>query len=358
MPWKRVWFAVLCAVALAAEARAQPPDFDPRSWKKSIAGPPTEVTVLGSLHLGQLAHPLDPALLGPLLDRLAAFKPTIVTIEALAGETCDLLTRYKAVYPEVADQYCSTTSEAETATGLGVAAAEAELGKVLAAWPAQPSAAGRRHLAALLLAANDRTSAVVQWLRLPETERRAGDGLDAALVAILRKVTASPNENIQIAAALAVRLGLERVYPIDDHTADAITAGFGDDFAKAIQDVWHAPHSRLRQALDAQQAAIQSAGDVVAYYRALNQPEALQDAIRSDFGAAVKQRTPQLYGRQYVAWWETRNLRMVANIRAAFANHPGARVLCVVGSSHKPYLDAYLDMMHEVKLVDPIGLLK
>ncbi len=75
-------------------------------------------------------------------------------------------------------------------------------------------------------------------------------------------------------------------------------------------------------------------------------------------GQLTSQRTPQLYRRQYVAWWETRNLRMVANIRAAFGNHPGARVLSIVGASHKPYFDAYLDMMHEVRLVDPVTVLK
>jgi hypothetical protein len=49
---------------------------------------------------------------------------------------------------------------------------------------------------------------------------------------------------------------------------------------------------------------------------------------------------------------------MVANIRAAFGNTPGARVLNVVGASHKAYYDAYLDMMHEVKLVDVGEVLK
>ena len=67
---------------------------------------------------------------------------------------------------------------------------------------------------------------------------------------------------------------------------------------------------------------------------------------------------PPYYGRQYVAWWETRNLRMVANIRASFGNKPGARVLSIVGTSHKPYYEAYLGMMHEVKLVDPLSFIK
>ena len=93
-------------------------------------------------------------------------------------------------------------------------------------------------------------------------------------------------------------------------------------------------------------------------YRYFNNPAKLRAFIAADFGGGIKHATPELYGRQYVAWWETRNLRMVANIRSAFANQPGAKVLSVVGSSHKPYFDAYLNMMHEVQLVDAVKLLK
>jgi Family of unknown function (DUF5694) len=61
--------------------------------------------------------------------------------------------------------------------------------------------------------------------------------------------------------------------------------------------------------------------------------------------------------RKYVAWWEVRNQRMAANIRASFADRPGARVLVLVGSSHKAYLDAYLSSISEVELVDPLDIL-
>ena len=52
-------------------------------------------------------------------------------------------------------------------------AGEAE--RLLADWPAEPTAAQRRHLAAVFLAGGEQASALVQWLRLPATERRAGD---------------------------------------------------------------------------------------------------------------------------------------------------------------------------------------
>ena len=49
---------------------------------------------------------------------------------------------------------------------------------------------------------------------------------------------------------------------------------------------------------------------------------------------------------------------MAANIRAAFATKPDARVLVIVGSTHKGYLDAYLDMMQDVRLVDAMQFLR
>ena len=59
-----------------------------------------------------------------------------------------------------------------------------------------------------------------------------------------------------------------------------------------------------------------------------------------------------------VAWWETRNLRIAANIRSTFQQNPDARVLSIIGATHKGYLDAYLDMMQDVRLVDAMQFLK
>ena len=36
----------------------------------------------------------------------------------------------------------------------------------------------------------------------------------------------------------------------------------------------------------------------------------------SDFGAALKEPSPERFGRGYAGYWEVRNLRMAANIRA------------------------------------------
>lgn len=86
----------LAALLQAVPALAETPALDPRSWKGQQAGAPTEVLTLGSAHLGQMKTLVTPEMLEPLLDKLAAFKPEIITYEGLSGEQCDELQRYPA----------------------------------------------------------------------------------------------------------------------------------------------------------------------------------------------------------------------------------------------------------------------
>lgn len=345
--------------AMAGVAAAQSP-VDLSVLDADLGGPRTRVLVLGSVHLSQLPEGVDatPEALQPLLDRLAAFRPDIITTEDLSGETCELMARHPTVYlPEDRRQYCEDTTQARASTGLDVPAAIAEMRRLLQDWPAEPAPAQRRRLAAVYLAAGESSSALVQWLQLPETERRAGDGLDQALVAQLRRIETRANESDRIAARLAARLGLSRVVPVDDHTGDNID--LGDDpqaYGEAIQGLWAAAAPRARP-MRARQDALARSGDWVGLYRDLNQPASQQLAIESDFAAALRDRSPQRFGQRYVAGWEARNLRMVANVRAAIGDRPGARVLCVVGASHKPWFDSLLGQMQGVEIVDAVSVL-
>lgn len=355
------WTAGLAMVAALmggrpAAGQAYRPDFDPSRLKPAQATP-NRVMVLGTPHLSELPG-VTAAEVQPLLDRLAAWRPQVITVESLSGPQCEQLRRYAARYTDTADAYCMDTWPAQRATGLDVAAATAEADRLLAAWPAAPTAAQRRRLAAVFLAAGDPTSALVQWLRLPAAERRAGDGLDAGLAKALDEREDWRSENVLIAAPLAVRLGLERVYPVDDHTAD-FDPGDAKAYGAAMERAWSNPANERRRAADAALTARATTPDgLLALYRALNAPGQGWVVYDSDFGAALGDRSPQGYGRRYVGYWETRNLRMAANIRDALTLNPGSRVLAVVGASHKGYFEAYLHMMHDVRLVDAAAVLR
>jgi hypothetical protein len=347
----------LLAIATAQTFAAGTPAFDPRLHKTEIAGAPAQVLVLGSPHLSQLPSNLDPELLDPLLDRLAAFRPEVIAVEGLSGAECDELLRYKPQHGTAWDDYCWPTDAIEKATGLTVPAAVNEIDRTLASWPEQPSPALRRHLAMLFLAANDRPSATVQWLRLPEAERHPGDGLDEKMIEIIERKGKAPNETYAIGSALAARLGLERVHLVDDHSADGPDAG--PEYGKAIQAAWQQkPVPATKLEYERRSANVKSSTDVLAFYRYLNDPKTQRATIASDMGRNAKYPSKGLYGRQYLSWWEERNLRMVANIRHAFASKPDSRVLVIVGATHKGYFDAYLDMMQDVRLVDAEQFLK
>jgi hypothetical protein len=341
-----------------AAAQGYQPDFDPASLKGPASGTANEVLVLGTPHLSQLPASFDADKLQLLHDRLAGWRPQAIAIEALSGTQCDFLRRYPHRYKDTVDSYCWNPAPAQAATGLDVPAATVQAEQLLAAWPATPSASQRRRLAALFLAGGEQASAVVQWLRLPEAERKAGDGLDAALVERLRTLEIKRNEDYLIAARLAARLGHERVYAMDDHTSDYMIAdeqAFGDAMKKA----WNNPSAAKRRSIDQSLTErLDSPEGVVAMYRAHNAPGRSRLIFDSDFGAALNEPSPQHSGRGYVGYWETRNLRMASNIRDVLAARPGMRMLVIVGASHKGYLEAYLHQMHDVRITDAMPLLR
>jgi hypothetical protein len=347
--WTRWTWGFIAAFPCAAQAQ-----IDLSLLDRDMAGPRAQILVLGTVHLNAMGSGFKPAALGSVLDRLAAFRPDIITIEAESGEECDLAARHPAKY---GPDYCAPTDAALAATGLDTPGAIAQVASTLRAWPAQPTPQQRRRLAALFLAANDRASAYVQWLQLPEGERRAGDSLDAALVDTLGKIAKRNDESYQIAARLAARLGLQRVHAIDNHTGDRIDVPDIKAFVRAIDAAWAEGGAPMKER-DKRELVLSQAADLLPLYRYLNDPEGLRVYAEGNVGPAMRAKSAQGYPQIWVAGWEIRNLRMVANIRETFRERPGARVLSLVGVSHKPWFDGWLGQLQGVDIVDVAKVLK
>jgi hypothetical protein len=343
------WWAMIAAMPLAAQAQV-----DLTALDRDMAGPRAQILVLGTVHLSNMPKEFNPASLDGLLNRLEAFKPDIITIETESGEECDLAARHPAKYGA---DYCAKTDAAQAATGLDAPAALAEIDKTLKAWPAQASPAQRRRLAALFLAANDRASAYVQWLQLPESERHSGDSLNAGLVAMLEKTGKRNDESILVAARLAARMGLKQVHAVDNHTGDRIDVADIKGFVKSIEGAWAAGGAALKER-EKQQDILAKATDLLPLYRAVNDPEDLRVRAEANIVPSMRAKSPEGYPQVWVAGWEIRNLRMVANIRETFRERPGARVLTIVGATHKPWFDAWLGQLQGVDMVDAAAVLK
>lgn len=357
--------AALASLAALATSEAQEGagPFDPRHYAAQVHGEVTEVYVLGTAHLAQ-AEGVDPAALSGLLDRLEALAPDVITIEALGPETIFLMQAYDTRYDGAAGFFASAALEgvrlAGNETGLDMPQARIAVDTALAGWPEAPTASERRHLAALFAASGDIFSALVQWRHLDAAERVAGDGVCDELVALLERVSASRNENVQIAVALAVRLGHDRVYPADDHTASHLMGRVAGPMTAALETPEFASifdHPVFTQAaLEADDW--QSPEALLAYFRRLNAPEHGVMDVEGQWLVMIDREWPEDAGRGRIAEWDTRNLRMAAHIREASADAVGGRVLSIVGSAHKPWLDAYLDMMTDMRSGDMLAALE
>lgn len=358
--------AALLAAALATPAAAQNRPFDPREYQRQVVGEPTQILVLGTMHLSGTPETFDPAVLEPLLDRLAAFRPDAIAIEALPGRQIDQMWAYQASYPGVASRYGGRATVmaalASIGVGLDMPAADAELRRTLADWPATPTAADRRRLAALFAASGDPSSAMVQWWRLPSEESVADENVTAALAEHFAtyETPARRNENTLIASRLAVRLGLDRVYPTDDQTAEIQSPTWEADYTAFVSEPWRAELAQdpaFRPFIEAAQNT-RTPEETLQTYRMLNTARAGRQDSDGQWLSLMTRPSPNHAGRARVAAWETRNLREVANIREVAAAYPGGRILVIVGSAHKPWFDAYLRMMSDVEVVDAEQVLR
>lgn len=351
--------ALTIAGAGASNAQGYEPAFQPGALDDEPAGPPNEVMVLGSPHLAALPNSFRLEMVDPLVARLVAWRPTDIAVEDNSGLLCDKMRRMPERYQDAIESYCFDISIPASVTGLDVPAANAKAEAILKDWPRDPSPALRRKLAAIFLAAGEPGSAVVQWLRLRADERKADAVLTQELVDILQRRVGSANETYSVAARVAAASGLERLWSVDDQSTYIGEFEDSDAFGAAVSAAWDNPSTKARtvEAKRLEDNLGQPDG-LLSMYRAYNTPDYVLLTYQSDFGAALTEPSEQRYGRRYVSYWETRNLRMVANIREVLGRRPGSRMLAIVGASHKGYYEAYLDQMRDVELVDVLPVLK
>lgn len=345
---------LLCGAIFLASCDSSGP-IDLSGVDPALTVPSTQVMVLGTAHLSGYKDKLTLDDLEPLMERLESYAPDIITIENSSGMTCNRVRTYPREHEGYAGGYCFDGTPYRAESGLSVSEGSFLARNALLDWPRTPTASQRRQLAASFIASEEPASALVQWLRLDEQDRVVGEGLGPLSVAFLKRYEQSLNESSSIAARLAVRRGLERLYYADDHgsylDADAEAYGariseLGPPEGDPCWDHFAGPDKKL------------IGGDIVGAYRDYNNLARGRKTMDCDWKLRMNDDAPEKYGRQYTLSWQARNLRMVSMIVSAATNEPGGKVLSIVGASHKPYFEAYLDQMHDIEVVSTDEVLR
>jgi len=345
---KSIFGTLAIAMTLASCGNSEKINFS--GVDPALTVPPTQIMVLGTVHLSNHREELTLDDLAPLLDRLDAYAPDVITIESSSGMTCNRVRAYPREHAGYANSYCFDGAPFREESGLSPAEGSLMARKVLKDWPDAPTVAQRRSLAAAFIASEEPESALVQWLRLDTADRVVGDGLGQKSVELLNTRSQVLNESYSIAARLAARRGLERVFYADDHGSYFDADGEREAYGARVSELWPGEDDPCQDHFKSPETKLVG-GDVLGAYRELNDADYQRTQMSCDWKRTMNDAEPEAYGRRYTMGWQARNLRMTALIMTAATTEPGGRVLSIVGASHKPYFEAYLDQMHDVEIV-------
>jgi hypothetical protein len=334
----------------------------------------TQIMVLGSIHLAQQGDDkARSASLDAVLRALGRFQPQIIGVERIPRETIALWEREAPVYDEVLKEFAadalSAGRSAQKALSLDRRTAEAQAAALVETFKDRPTdevpAAERARAAVLLAAAYDFSSATLQWNYAVTHDSRADPasfaGVPSELREALSKSAQSRAEDTTIGLALARRLGLQRVYAIDDQSDAMFQVAHGQELMSQLQE--SAEFKKLQESmlfteLPARIGKSLENDDLIGLYRWINSAQYAAADVGAQWHIFLRTRFPGGFDRARAAFWEARNLAIAANIRRATASASGKRALVVIGASHRPFLEAYLSQMMDVDIVSPEEVLR
>ena len=316
----------------------------------------TRLFVLGTPHLSSLKDGFQPELLDGLIDQLLDLQPDAILVEALPGPSIVSMESEGGSFDEVLEQYSRrmTIPGRRAQEILELSWSEA-YGQVKNLDEGCHEELTRETCILIYLAAYEYDTALLMFSVTPEREREAFRERHADIAERFDKSLQSSNEYYTIANRLARASGLARIHPVDAHrekgplldtmAADPSIEAF---FERVFGN--YAEHPYLVDMNAREKEAIEK-GDLLPYYRWLNDPTTLRRDFDFQWAPFLDKDDESQFGKTRLALWEQRNLLMAANIARVLAEYPGKTAIYIVGSGHKPFIDAYFKTANWVEVL-------
>jgi hypothetical protein len=320
----------------------------------------TEVFVLGSVHLSNVADQFEPSMIDSLMTALNAFAPQAIAVERLPGRQVAAMERWGGRLDEVNERYAGSFLHhghlVREQADWSWSKANQRADSLLAMARSDSLAFGAENRLSLIrsLTASYRlASAALQWRYLSSEDRSSQTLLPDTTARWLNSRLDAATETQSIGTRLAYRRGHQRVYPMDYQAEHDLMVDIDTLYSRVMKSVEKEVMSdpTIKRTFSLQKSGLES-GSLLPLYRHMNTEEWGRDRVDVHWKELLRRSTPENVGPARVAIYETRNLHMVGHIQRMIAQHPGERVLVVVGGSHKPLFDAYLRQMMGVKVVD------
>lgn len=329
-------------------------------FKASLAdNEKTNIMILGTPHLESLGAQFKSSLLDRLLSVLEQFKPDLVGIESIHPSLLEDMERRRDKFGDVIDKFAKLRLEyghiMQKKLGITRKKAEDTIHSLFLEIRKEPEDFERRSkLVQYLLASYDDISALIQWSYLPESFRLKYKDLPTNILTHMNNQLTSANEIISVGVTLAKRLHLEQVIHIDDHHDKDIFQEIAPQLIAELENnseyLSVQKDSFYRDSQQQLQQAVKN-GDLLPYYAYINSLEYVAKDMELQWNLWFRTKLQSGLDRSRMALWEVRNLNIASHIRRATVMHPGKRMIVIIGVGHKPFLEAYLSQMVDIKVV-------
>jgi Family of unknown function (DUF5694) len=335
----------------------------PRDLSSLISQQRTEVFVLATPHLSQVKGNWNLAALEPLLKRLETFHPDAVAVEEMRGADYEVLLSnpgaYKGVIEELRPRSPNLAAAAQSALHLTWAqAAEQFQSRLELLTGSIHTTAQRLELVMLAIAAYEIPTAELHW-RLLSLEERKQSSVPEIIRADLDESLSRRNEIDAVGVELGRRLGLTRIYGIDDQSENDLLAAAIPALEKAMSRAEFVAIMADSHFSEVDKAASReaTAGNLLPAYRLYNSADYGTKDIHLQWDIFNRVPLAGDPGRTRLILWEVRNFNIAAHIARVAATHPGGHILVIIGAAHKPFLDDYLGRSMDFRIMTAAQIL-
>ena len=311
----------------------------------------TQVLVLGTMHLEQTENVQEKDV-SRVVDSLMQYHFDAIAVEQMSPELLlDMNSRTEQYWKDLISNFQSTITTGAHYQDLyhtDYGNAKIIIDSLLA--KDKLTEADRIEFMKASLCAYDVWSASLQYQFISDKK-----SIDSATVALMNDYTNSLNEINLIGIHLAQKSNIRKLYPIDNMQDETILI---HDFPEFIPD-YQASQDKLSlimsspfyHKVDSIQSRGVSTGDLYYAYKFLNSNEYMIGDKKGQWDIWFETDFKSKSDRSRYSLWEMRNLQIAANIMRLVAAYPEKKILVIIGSSHKSFIESYLKQMSDVEVL-------
>ena len=315
----------------------------------------TQVLILGTTHLSQIDE-FEPQMIEPVIQKLETFNFDVICIEKMPGRLLYDIDRRNDPDFQLTERdqnhlkWADSVQQFQKASSL-----ESEQRIYTLLKKERLSTQERKQLLYDFVATANIPSAVIQYKYLQGNPSLFDSEFDRSLMRFLSGKIDNANEYYSMAVPLTFRSDHNIIEPIDNFLEMSFQKKYFPMFEKDLEEHPEFIAMVMELPVYTKSQQLMNTGvtekDLTALYEYINSDTYMEQDYKAQWELWLKTEFDSRSDRARYSYWEMRNLQIAANILTVAAKHPGEKILVIIGSAHKSFLEKYLKQVKDFEVL-------